>query len=104
MTNIRCLSAGAGYLLGVLLSFFRGKVGDGHTASSESKTAGGAERRRRFAIELKKILESGGDAAVPPKGGRTSLLEVAAGAVGGLSRACSGEMQVRAVAYAFLGG
>lgn len=32
--------------------------------------------------------------AIPPKGGRASLLEVAAGAVSGLSRACSGEMQV----------
>lgn len=71
------------------------QVGDGHAASSESKTAGGAERRRRFAVELRKILESGGDAASGGiKGGRTGLLEVAAGAVAGLSRACSGEMQV----------
>ena len=73
------------------------QVGDGHAASSESKTAGGADRRRRFAVELKKILDSGGDVAVPPKGDRASLLEVAAGAVSGLSRACSGEMQVCAL-------
>lgn len=70
------------------------QVGDGHAASSESKSAGGAERRRAFAIELRKILEGGGDAG-GVKGGRKGLLDVAAGAVGGLSRACSGEMQVR---------
>lgn len=68
--------------------------------SSEGKTAAGAaERRRRFAIELKKILESGGDTANPPRDSRASLLEVAAGAVSGLSRACSGEMQVRRLSF-----
>lgn len=72
-------------------------MGDGHAASSESKSAGGAERRRKFAIELRKILESGGDSGSGGvvKGNRKGLLEVAAAAVGGLSRVCSGEMQVR---------
>lgn len=73
------------------------QVGDGHAASSETRTAGGADRRRRFATELRKILESGRDVVAPgSKGGRTGLIEVASGAVGVLSRACIGEMQVLA--------
>ncbi|CAM9947490.1 unnamed protein product, partial [Choristocarpus tenellus] len=36
------------------------QVADGHAASSESKSAGGAERRRSFAKELRTILEGGG--------------------------------------------
>lgn len=70
-------------------------MGDGRAASSETRTAGGAERRRRFATELRKILESGRDVVAPgSKYGRTGLIEVASGAVGVLSRACIGEMQV----------
>lgn len=68
-------------------------MGDGHAASSETRAAGGAERRRRFATELRKILEGGRDSS-GSKGGRTGLIEVASGAVGVLSRACIGEMQV----------
>lgn len=73
------------------------QVGDGRAASSETtKSAGGAERRRYFAVELRRILEGGSE---PPssslKGGKEGLLEVAAGALAALSRACSGEMQVK---------
>lgn len=70
------------------------QVGDGQTASSESKSAG--ERRAAFVFELQKILDGGTDVgAGGVKGGRKGMLEVAAGAVGGLSRAMSGEMRVR---------
>ena len=73
-------------------------MGDGQAASSETRAAGGAERRRALAKELGKILKSGGD-VVPagPKGGRMSLIEIVSGAVGVLARACSGEMHVRFV-------
>lgn len=71
------------------------QVGDSQAAKIESKRAGGADRRATFSRELCELVKVGSDVgAGGVKGGRKILLEIAAGTIGRLSQALSGEIRV----------